>query len=190
VVTIAPLCHTHVGSLLPQTLVGTLTLWCRETDKGWHFAPSYHTTSCFPYLPSLGSHRCLQLLPCRCPYSATTDAHILLPWMPVFYYHGCLRVLLTQKEVISLTHFIGPSWSAITTSCFLTSMRCWACFPAPIILGDPRFTSLRHFTPNILGTAAHLGSSSHRSGPLPELGPLRGSAQIATCILPMQTFSH
>ncbi|OAX34141.1 hypothetical protein K503DRAFT_774870 [Rhizopogon vinicolor AM-OR11-026] len=56
--------------------------------------------------------------------------------MPVFCYHGCLQILLTQKEVILLTHFIGSSRIAITTSCFLTSMRRWTCFPAPTIWGS------------------------------------------------------
>ncbi|OAX38958.1 hypothetical protein K503DRAFT_121032 [Rhizopogon vinicolor AM-OR11-026] len=72
------------------------------------------TPLCCPYLPGLGSHGCLQFF---------------LTQMPVFCYHGCLQILLMQKEVILLTQFIGPSFY------FLTSMRCWAYFPAPTILG-------------------------------------------------------
>ncbi|OAX31727.1 hypothetical protein K503DRAFT_777330 [Rhizopogon vinicolor AM-OR11-026] len=73
---------------------------------------------------------------------AHADALKLLPWMPAILahadartcYHGCLQILLTQ-EVILLTQFIGSSWLAVTTSYFLTSIRCWTCFPAPTIFG-------------------------------------------------------
>ncbi|OAX31737.1 hypothetical protein K503DRAFT_54761 [Rhizopogon vinicolor AM-OR11-026] len=114
-------------------------------------------------------HGCLQFLLTQMPISRYLGClQFFLMQMPVFCYHGCLQILFTQKEVILLTQFIGPSWLAVTTSYSLDALL--DLLPSSYYFGDPRFTSLCCFTPNILGIAAHLGSSSHRSGP----GLLRG----------------
>src|SRR5882757_8583657 len=81
-------------------------------------------------MPMSRYHGCLQFLLTQMPISCYLGClQFFLMWMPVFCYHGCLQILLMQKEVILLTQFIGPSFY------FLTSMRCWAYFPAPTILG-------------------------------------------------------
>jgi len=136
-----------------------------------------------PWMPILCYHGCL--------YPATTDARTLLPRMPVFHYHGFPYSATMDAHILlpwmpatlalaeggnSTNSVIGPSRLVATASCFLLPHldASLGLLPSSYYFGDPRFTSLRHFTPNILGIAAHLGSSSHRSGPLSEPGPLRG----------------
>jgi len=162
-------------------------------------------------MPILCYHGCL--------YPATTDARTLLPWMPVFRYHGCLYSATTDAHILlpwmpatlalteggnSTNSVIGPSRLVATASCFLlpafrfplpascflTSMRHWAHSPVPTILGIQG--SLRCVISLLISwesqlTSAHLhtGQGHYRSR-----DPFGGSAQIATCILPMQTFSY
>ena len=166
----------------------------------------YHGCLC---LAATDAHTPLPWMPIcyhGCLYPATTDARTLLPRMPVLCYHGCpylatmdahiscyhgcLQFLLSQKEVTLLTQFIGPFWLVASASRFLTSMRHWACSPVPTILGIRG--SLRCITSLLISwesqlTSAHLhtGRGHYRSR-----DPFGGSAQSATCILPMQTFSH
>ena len=102
---------THAGSLLPQTLVGTLTSRCRETDKGWYFPPSCHTTNSRTSLPRTPVFDCH-----RCPYFATMDACIPLLQMPILCYHGCpcsatsdARTLLPRMPIFC---YLGCPYSA------------------------------------------------------------------------------
>src|SRR5882757_2498420 len=69
---------------------------------------------CCPYLPNVGSHRCLQFFLMQMPISCYLGClQFFLMRMPVFCYYGCLQFLPMQKEVILLTQFIGPSWLAV-----------------------------------------------------------------------------
>ena len=67
-------CHTHAGSLPLQTLVGTLTLRCRVTDKGWNLSTQ------LPLPPPCVVHPVLVHM--------DDDAHNLLPWMPATHAHA------------------------------------------------------------------------------------------------------
>ncbi|OAX36245.1 hypothetical protein K503DRAFT_772708 [Rhizopogon vinicolor AM-OR11-026] len=113
---------------------------------------------------------------------AHPDAHKLLPWMPAILAHADARILLPWMPA-NLAHAEGGDFTNSVYRTFLAS-HCHFLLPhlhasldllpSSYYFGDPRFTSLCHFTPNVLVSAAHLGSSSHRSGPLSGPGPLRG----------------
>ncbi|OAX31284.1 hypothetical protein K503DRAFT_787936 [Rhizopogon vinicolor AM-OR11-026] len=93
-----------------------------------------HMDACNYY--HANAHISLLWMPAILPHA---DAHKLLPWMPAILPHADARILLSRMPA-NLAHAEGgPFWLAVITSYFLTSMRCWACFPAPTILGirDP-----------------------------------------------------
>ena len=146
----------------------------------YHGCPYSATTDActlLPQMPVLCYH--------GCPFSATMDARTLLPQMPISCYHGCPYFMLPWMPAILALAEGGNSTNSIyrsfLASCFHFPLphldASLGLLPSSYYFGDPRFTLLRRFTPNILGIAAHLshlGSSSHRLGPLLEPGPLRG----------------
>ena len=129
---------------------------------------------------------------------AYADAHKSLPWMPAIPAHAdahkslpWMPAILARAEGGDFTNsFIGPSWLAVTTSYFFTSMRRWTWFPAPTILGIRGslccvISLLISWESQLTSAHLHTGRGRYRGR-----DPFGGSAQIATCILPMQTFSH
>ncbi|OAX34766.1 hypothetical protein K503DRAFT_774201 [Rhizopogon vinicolor AM-OR11-026] len=126
------------------------------------------------------------------------DAHKLLPWTPAILPHVDARILLPRMpanpahtEGGDFTNSVYRSFLAShSTSCFLTSMCRWTCLPAPTILGIRG--SLRCVISLLISWESQLTSAHLLTGWGRYRGrdPFGGSAQIATCILPMQTFSH
>ena len=64
-------------------------------------------------------------------------------------------------------------------------LPCYHCFPLPDLdaslhssyyFGDPKFTSLRRFAPNVLGIAAHLGSLHTGWGRYRDRAPFGGAS--------------
>ena len=117
--------YTHAGSLLPQTLVGTLTLRCRETDKGWDLSTQ------LPLPPPCAVHPVLVHM--------DDDAHTLAIWMPAPLPHAdactapscrCLRRSIMQM----------PAPLHYADACAAPLCRCLHCsltqMPAPLHHAD------------------------------------------------------
>ena len=134
----APLqCHTHAGSLPLQTLVGTLTLQCRVTDKGWNLSTQLplpppcvvhpvlvhmddDAHNLLPTHAHADAHNFATMDACtafsrRCPYPCYTDA-----CNPCS--RRCLQFSLTQTPAI-LAH-ADAHIIATMGACNFRSRRC------------------------------------------------------------------
>jgi len=136
-----------------------------------------YTDACNPC-----SRRCLQFSLMQMPIS-------LLPWMPAIFAHADAHIIATmdachfdEAEGGNLANSTGASnRSATTTPCLLTSMRRWRLdwFPSSYHLGGPRFTSLRHVTPNISGNRSSPRLIFTDWGHYRGRDPFGGSSQIS-----------
>ena len=134
-----------------------------------------HMDACNHY--HADAHIPLPWMPAILPHA---DAHKLLSWMPAILPHADAHILL-PRMFANIAHAEGGDFTNSVYRSFLASRYHFllphldamlGLLPSSYYFGDPRFTSLYPFTPNILGIAAHLAHLHIGRG------PFGGSAQI------------